>query len=77
MKISEASDTTIPNIDLLLTDSASLTKLLNKPGVGRVNLAPLSVVCVCTDTAEKTAVDGQLSQKMDQLGWVVEVVTQP
>jgi signal transduction histidine kinase len=77
MEILESLDTSISDIDLLLTDSASLTRLLKKPGVGRVNMSPLPVVCVCTDTAEKTAVDGQLSQKMDQLGWVVEVITQP
>jgi signal transduction histidine kinase len=63
--------------DLLLTDSVSLTKLLNKPGVGRVNQSPLCVVCICTDTSEKTALEGQLAQKMETLGWVVEIVTQP
>jgi signal transduction histidine kinase len=74
---SGALDVPIADLDLLLTDSASLTKLLEAPGVGRINMSPLSVVCICTDTAEKTAVEGQLSHKMDQLGWVVEVVTQP
>jgi signal transduction histidine kinase len=77
MKIMGTPEASIADIDLLLTDSASLTKLLGKSGVSRVNMPPLSVVCICTDTAEKTAVDGQLLQKMDQLGWVVEVVTQP
>jgi hypothetical protein len=76
-QISGAVDVSIADLDVLLTDSASLTKMLEKPGMGRINMPPLSVVCICTDTAEKTAVDGKLLQKMDQLGWVVEVVTQP
>ncbi|KAH5550629.1 hypothetical protein HBI25_190070 [Parastagonospora nodorum] len=77
MHISGVDQVTSAETDLLLCDLPSLTELLEKPGVGRVHQAPLSVVCICTDTAEKTVVDAHLSQKMDALGWVVEVVTQP
>jgi signal transduction histidine kinase len=77
MHISGLDDACSPTTDLLLTDSMSLTQLLEKPGVGRINQSPLCVICICTDTAEKTALEGQLLQKMDALGWVVEVVTQP
>lgn len=77
MRISGVDQTSSPETDLLLCDSSSLTELLEKPGVGRAHQSPLSVVCICTDTAEKTVVDRHFSQKMDALGWVVEVVTQP
>jgi signal transduction histidine kinase len=77
MKISGLEEASNPDTDLLLTDSVSLMKLLEKPGVGRVNQTPLSVVCICTDTAEKTALEAELSRKMDAFGWVVEIVTQP
>ncbi|KAF1917970.1 hypothetical protein BDU57DRAFT_472138 [Ampelomyces quisqualis] len=77
MIVHDVADGVIPNVDLLLTDSVSIHKLLERHDVGRINKSPLSVVCISTHTAEKTAVDAELTQKMDQLGWVVEVVTQP
>jgi signal transduction histidine kinase len=77
MNVHGVADGVISDVDLLLTDSVSIHKLLERHDVGRINKSPLSVVCISTDTAEKTAVDAELTQKMDQLGWVVEVVTQP
>jgi signal transduction histidine kinase len=64
-------------IDFLLTDCPSLDQLLQEPSVTWVKDFPLTVVCVCTDTAEKTALEKRLGRQIDALGWVVEVVTQP
>jgi signal transduction histidine kinase len=77
MKISGLPDASNSDIDLLLTDSASLTQLLQKPNASRVNKPPLSVVCICTDIAVKSALEAQLLQKMESLGWIVEILTQP
>ncbi|KAH7073526.1 hypothetical protein BKA63DRAFT_415498 [Paraphoma chrysanthemicola] len=77
MKLSEQRDTTIPEVDFLLTDSASLDKMLQKPSADRNDEVPLAVVCICTDTAEKSAVDERLGRHMGALGWVVDFVTQP
>jgi signal transduction histidine kinase len=77
MKTSGFADVSLSDVDLLLTDSASLSQLIKRPSASRVNKSPLSVVCICTDTAEKTTVEGQLMWQMDALGWIVEVVTQP
>jgi signal transduction histidine kinase/GAF domain-containing protein len=77
MDISCKADASIPDVDLLLTDSASLDRLTRVPNASRINKAPLCVVCICTDTAEKTTVDGHLGQQLDALGWIVEAITQP
>ena len=77
MKSPGDGDASLPDVDFLLTDSASLGQLLLKPSANRLDKAPLCVVCICPDTAEKTMVDGQLRQQMNALGWVAEVVTQP
>jgi hypothetical protein len=81
MKISEEMDmgaeVSIPDVDFLLTDSPSLDQLLRKPSASRASRMPLSVVCICTDTAEKIAMEHRLSRQIDALGWVAEIVTQP
>ena len=64
-------------VDFLLTDSTSLDKLLQESNSSWVNETPLTVVCVCTDTAEKTALEKRLGRQIDALGWTVEVLTQP
>jgi signal transduction histidine kinase len=64
-------------IDYLLTDCPSLDQLLQEPSATWVKESPLMVVCVCTDTAEKTALEKRLGRQIDALGWVAEVVTQP
>jgi signal transduction histidine kinase/GAF domain-containing protein len=77
MKLSEKRDTSIPEVDFLLTDSASLDKMLQKPSADRNDQVPLAVVCICTDTAEKSAVDSRLGRLMSAMGWRVDFVTQP
>ncbi|KAH7411899.1 hypothetical protein DE146DRAFT_603098 [Phaeosphaeria sp. MPI-PUGE-AT-0046c] len=67
----------LAEIDLLLTDSASFAAVLKTPGAGRAHKSPLSVVCVCTDTLEKNALEEKLAQQIDASGWVAEFVTQP
>ncbi|KAI0579685.1 Histidine kinase G7 [Pyrenophora tritici-repentis] len=68
----------LTEVDFLLTDSASLFQLINGgSNAGRTNRKPLGVVCVCTDTSEKIAVETQLSRHVDTLGWIIEVLTQP
>lgn len=64
-------------VDFLLTDSPSLDRLLQESSSSWVNEAPLTVVCVCTDTAEKTALEKRLGKQIDALNWTAEVVTQP
>jgi hypothetical protein len=81
MTISEELDVdakvSMPDVDFLLTDSPSLDQLLGKPIGGRTNRMPLSIVCICTDIAEKTAMENRLGRHMDALGLVAEIVTQP
>jgi len=77
MKLFRNTDGSIPNVNLLLTDTASLDRLARAPNASRINKAPLCVVCICTDTAEKTTVDGHLGQELEALGWIVEAITQP
>jgi hypothetical protein len=81
MTISEELDVdakvSMPDVDFLLTDSPSLDQLLGKPIGGRMNRMPLSIVCICTDIAEKTAMENRLGRHMDALGLVAEIVTQP
>lgn len=71
------SANSLSEVDLLLTDSASFAAALKTPGAGRLHKAPLCVVCVCTDTLEKNAIEERLAQQTDALGWVAEFVTQP
>lgn len=71
------SNTSLDDIDFLLTDSPSLFQLIHKTKVGRSNKSPLGVICICTDTSEKTAVETQLARQIDTLGWIAEIVTQP
>ncbi|KAF2826428.1 hypothetical protein CC86DRAFT_323733 [Ophiobolus disseminans] len=77
MNLSLGTDKSVFDVDTMLTDSESLQQLLREPNASRVNKTPLSVVCVCTDTAEKTEVDGPLASKINALGWIVETITQP
>lgn len=74
--IDASPDSAIPDVDFLLTDSPSLDQLLAKPSADRIG-KPLSVVCICTDTTEKIAVEHRVSRQLETLGWVAEVVTQP
>jgi signal transduction histidine kinase/GAF domain-containing protein len=71
------SNTSLTDIDFLLTDSPSLFQLIHKATASRSKKSPLGVVCVCTDTSEKTAVETQLARQIDALGWIAEIVTQP
>ncbi|KAJ4985938.1 hsp90-like protein [Stagonosporopsis vannaccii] len=64
-------------VDFLLTDTPSLDRLLQESSSSWVNETPLTVVCVCTDTAEKTALEKRLGRQIDALGWTAEVLTQP
>jgi hypothetical protein len=75
-KHSEANISTA-DIDFLLVDSPSLYQLMQSSNASRGNTSPLGVVCVCTDTAEKTAVETQLARPIEALGWIIEIVTQP
>lgn len=77
MNVREDVDSSVPDVDLLLTDASSLAKLLERPNASRHDKASLNVVCICADTVEKTSMEGQLAHEIDALGWVVEVVTQP
>jgi signal transduction histidine kinase len=77
MSLTGFAEPSMPDVDLLLTDTPSLSQVLKKPGTGRINKSPLCVVCVCTDIAEKNTVEAQLAQQLDALGWVAEFVTQP
>ncbi|KAF2855061.1 sensor histidine kinase-like protein/response regulator [Plenodomus tracheiphilus IPT5] len=71
------ADTSIVDVDFLLTDSPSLDQLIHNSSASRVNKAPLSVVCICTDTGERTAIESRLGRQIEALGWVAEIVTQP
>ena len=64
-------------VEFLLIDTRSLDRLLQESSSSWVNETPLTVVCVCTDTAEKTALEKRLGRQIDALGWTVEVLTQP
>jgi hypothetical protein len=70
-------DSSVADVDFLLTDSPSLYQQISKSVARRSDRVPLGVVCICTDTSEKTAVEARLSRQMDTLGWIAEVVTQP
>jgi len=70
-------DASLAVVDFLLIDSPSLFELLNESKARRTNRKPLGVVCVCTDTSEKMAVETQLSRHVDTLGWILETVMQP
>lgn len=65
------------NVSFLLTDTPSLDRLLQESSSSWVNDSPLIVVCVCTDTAEKIALEKRLGRQIDALGWTAEVLTQP
>ncbi|XP_014561858.1 hypothetical protein COCVIDRAFT_22119 [Bipolaris victoriae FI3] len=71
------SNTSLADIDFLLTDSPSLFQLIHKATANRSKKSPLGVICVCTDTSEKAAVETQLARQIDTLGWIAEIVTQP
>lgn len=79
MDILDIYDPNLSNkkVDFLLTDTPSLDRLLQESSPSWVNEAPLTVVCVCTDTAEKTALERRLGRQIDALGWTAEVLTQP
>lgn len=65
------------HVDFLLTDAPSLDRLLQESSSSWVNDTPLTVVCVCIDTAEKTALEKRLGRQIEALGWTAEVLTQP
>lgn len=71
------AETSITDVDFLLTDSPSLDQLIHKSSASRINKPPLSVVCICTDTGEKTSVESRLGRQIEALGWIAEIVTQP
>ncbi|KAF2033481.1 sensor histidine kinase-like protein/response regulator [Setomelanomma holmii] len=77
MIVSETREKSIPEVDFLLTDSASLDKMLQNPSADRNDKGPLPVVCICMDTAEKSAVEARLGRHMSSLSWIVDFVTQP
>lgn len=79
MDILDIYDPNLSNkkVDFLLTDTPSLDQLLQESSPTWVNETPLTVVCVCTDTAEKTALERRLGKQIDALGWTAEVLTQP
>ncbi|KAF3000842.1 hypothetical protein E8E13_007013 [Curvularia kusanoi] len=79
MDILDIYDPNLSNkkVDFLLTDTPSLDRLLQESSSSWVNETPLTMVCVCTDTAEKTALEKRLGRQIDALGWTAEVLTQP
>ncbi|XPS68021.1 hypothetical protein M3J09_000318 [Ascochyta lentis] len=79
MNILDIYDPNLSNkkLDFLLTDAPSLDRLLQESSSNWVNDTPLTVVCVCTDTAEKTSLERRLGRQIDALGWTAEVLTQP
>lgn len=79
MDILDIYDPNLSNkkVDFLLTDTPSLDRLLQESSSSWVNETPLTVVCVCTDTAEKTALEKRLGRQIEALGWTAEVLTQP
>lgn len=79
MDILDIYDPNLSNkhVDFLLTDATSLDRLLQESSSNWVNDTPLTVVCVCTDTAEKTALEKRLGRQIEALGWTAEVLTQP
>lgn len=74
---SSNADGSVHDVDLVLTDTKSLDRLSHEPSASRVNKKPLCVVCICTDTAEKTTITGHPGKQLDALGWIVEAITQP
>ena len=58
-----STDISVNNIDFLLIDSPSLYQLMQNSNSSRANKSPLGVVCVCTDTSEKAAVETQLARQ--------------
>jgi hypothetical protein len=81
MKIVDAKvskkGTSLRDVDFLLTDSPSFFQLIQEANASRANETPLRVVCICTDTSEKTAVETRLTRQVDALRWIAEIVTQP
>jgi signal transduction histidine kinase len=79
MDILDIYDPNLSNkkVDFLLTDTPSLDRLLQESNASWVNDTPLTMVCVCTDTAEKTTLEKRLGRQIEALGWTAEVLTQP
>lgn len=79
MEILDVYDPDLSNkkVDFLLTDTLSLDRLLQESSPSWFNATPLTMVCVCTDTAEKTALEKRLGRQIEALGWTAEVLTQP
>lgn len=79
MNISEDSgvETSVAEVDFLLTDSPSLCQLIHRSNADRNGKVPLSVVCVCTDLDEKMAMESRIGRQIEALGWITESVTQP
>ena len=79
MDILDIYDPNLSNkkVDFLLTDTPSLDRLLQESSASWVNETPLTMVCVCTDTAEKTTLEKRLGRQIEALGWTAEVLTQP
>lgn len=79
MNILDIYDPNLSNkkVEFLLTDAPSLDRLLQESSSSWVNETPLTVVCVCTDTAEKTNLEKRLGRQIEALGWTAEVLTQP
>jgi signal transduction histidine kinase len=75
-KLSNRVDS-LKDVDFLLTDSPSLFQLAQNANASRANKALLGVVCICTDTSQKTAVEKGIARQIDALGWIAEIVTQP
>jgi signal transduction histidine kinase len=67
----------LKDVDFLLTDSPSLFQLVQNANASLANKAPLGVVCICTDTSQKIAVEKGIAKQIDALGWIAEIVTQP
>jgi signal transduction histidine kinase len=79
MNVLDIYDPNLSNkkVEFLLTDAPSLDRLLQESSSSWVNETPLTVVCVCTDTAEKTNLEKRLGRQIEALGWTAEVLTQP
>ncbi|RYP92606.1 hypothetical protein DL770_001248 [Monosporascus sp. CRB-9-2] len=77
MKTYEEFDLSVSQPDFLLTEPLSLEKILTKQATPDPYALPLAVICICTDTGEKTALGARISAQCSALGWIVEAVAQP
>ncbi|KAH8660394.1 hypothetical protein BX600DRAFT_488572 [Xylariales sp. PMI_506] len=60
--------------DFVITEPDSLGQLLQDQ---QAQAPALAVICLCTDPADKSALEMRISRQIATLGWVVDITAQP